>query len=115
MTANGPKVYAPQLPSRYDAATKLWIPTLNMDPAKRYGELVVLLPPNANRMHTAPLTAAMRDGMEAFCEEDYLVCVGDPTLIAAAALIAARKTGGRLKMLRWDRLQGHYAPVEVQA
>lgn len=107
------KVYVPQQPSRFDTATKLWIPTINVDPARQYGEIVVMLPPNANRLHTAPLIAALRDKMADFCEEDFIVAVGDPSLIAASACIATRKTGGILRMLKWDRISSNYIPVEI--
>ena len=107
------KVYAPQQPSRFDTATRLWIPTMNMQAADKFGTLVVLLPPNANRLNTAPLLAALKDGMEPFTAEDYLVCLGDPSLIAAAACIAARKTGGLLRLLKWDRMASDYLAVEM--
>ncbi len=108
------KVYVPQQPSRYDTATRLWIPTINLDPAKQYGEVVVMLPPNANRLHTAPLVSALKDQMEEYGAEDYLVAVGDPSILAAAACIAARKTGGVLRVLKWDRLSATYIPVEMK-
>lgn len=108
------KVYVPQQPSRFDAATRLWIPTVNLDPAKVYGEVVVMLPPNANRLHTAPLIVALREQMAAYTTEDYIVAVGDPSLIAAAACIATGKTRGLLRMLKWDRMASSYIPVEIQ-
>lgn len=108
------KVYAPQQPSRFDIGTRLWIPTMNMDPAAKHGELVVLLPPNANRLHTAPLLAALKDGMDKFTADDFLVCVGDPSIIAAAACIAVRKTGGLLRLLKWDRLTSDYIATELR-
>lgn len=108
------KVFVPQQPSRFDAATRLWIPTVNLDPAKEHGDVEVMLPPNANRLHTAPLIAALKDKMSEFTEDDYIVAVGDPSLIAAAACIAARKTGGLLKMLKWDRMSRNYISVEIQ-
>lgn len=108
------KVFVPQQPSRFDAATRLWIPTVNLDPAKEYGAVEVMLPPNSNRLHTAPLIAALKDKMSEFTEDDYIVAVGDPSLIAAAACIAARKTGGLLKMLKWDRIGRNYISVEIQ-
>lgn len=108
------KVFVPQQPSRFDAATRLWIPTVNLDPAKEYGDVEVMLSPNANRLHTAPLIAALKDKMSEFTEDDYIVAVGDPSLIAAAACIAARKTGGLLKMLKWDRISRNYISVEIQ-
>jgi hypothetical protein len=108
------KVYAPQVPSKYDPATKLWVPTINLDPANMFGEIVVMLPPNANRLHINPLIVALREQMKDFNDKDYIVAVGDPSLIAAASCIAVRKTNGLLKILKWDRQTGSYIPVEVQ-
>lgn len=107
------RVYIPQLPSRFDAATRLWVPSVNLAPAKKFGELIVMLPPEANRLHTAPLVASLRDSLKDFGEADYIVAVGDPSLIMAAGCIAARKTGGRLRVLKWDRREADYIPVEL--
>lgn len=107
------KVYVPQVPSKYDPATKLWVPTVNLDHAKEFGEVVVMLPPNANRLHINPLITALREQMKDFTEQDYIVAVGDPSLIAAAACIAVRKTNGLLRILKWDRLSSAYIPVEA--
>lgn len=108
-----PKVYAPQVPSKYDAATRLWVPSINLDPAKQFGEIVVMLPPNANRLHINPLVTALREQMKDYAVEDYVVAVGDPSLIAAAACIAVKKTGGILRILKWDRQSSSYIPVEA--
>lgn len=109
-----PKVYAPQQPSRFDTTLRLWVPTMNMEPARKFGELVVMLPPNANRLHTEPLVAALKERMANFTAEDYLIAIGDPSIIAAAACIAARKTGGVLQLLKWDRLTSDYIHVEIK-
>lgn len=109
-----PKVFIPQIPSRFDSATKLWIPTVNMDAAKSFGDLVVMLPPNANRMHTAPLVQAVKERMSDYCEDDCIVAVGDPSLIAAAACIAVRKAHGTLRLLKWDRMSSSYIAVEME-
>ena len=108
------KVYAPQVPSKFDPATKLWVPSINLDPAKQFGDIVVMLPPNANRLHIAPLVVALREQMKDFTAEDYVVAVGDPSLIAAASCIATKKTGGLLRILKWDRQTGQYLAVEAQ-
>lgn len=109
-----PKVYAPQVPSKYDIATKLWLPSINLEPAKKFGELVVMLPPNANRLHISPLMTALREQMKEYGPEDYIVAVGDPSLIAAASCIAAKKTGGLLRILKWDRQSSSYISVEIE-
>ena len=108
------RVFAPQQPRRFDTALRLWVPTMNMHAAERFGELVVMLPPNANRLHTAPLLASLKERMEDFNSEDWLVAVGDPSLIAAAACIAVRKTGGLLRLLKWDRMTSDYLPTEMK-
>lgn len=108
------KVYAPQVPSKFDPATKLWVPSINLDPAKQFGEVVTMLPPNANRLHINPLVVALREQMKDFSAEDYIVAVGDPSLIAAAACIAVKKTGGLLRILKWDRQTSSYIAVEAQ-
>jgi hypothetical protein len=108
-----PKVYAPQQPCKHDRATGLDVPTVNLGISRPFGELVVLLPANANRLHSAPLVDAMHAGMKHFSKEDYLIAVGDPTLIAAAAVLAYQKTG-HLRMLRWDRLTSDYIEVLIK-
>lgn len=107
------KVYAPQVPSKYDPATKLWVPSINLEPATEFGELVVMLPPNANRLHINPLIVALREQMKDFTKDDYIIAVGDPSLIAAASCIAVRKTSGLLRILKWDRQTSSYIPVEA--
>jgi hypothetical protein len=107
------KVYAPQQPSRYDGTVGEWLPTVNLTHAKRFGELVVMLPPDANRLHSAPLLAAIEDKMRDFTHDDWLIAVGDPTMIAMCAIIAHRKTG-MLRILKWDRVSGDYLAVEMK-
>lgn len=107
-------VYAPMVPSRFDPGSNLWIPSIEIAPAERYGKILIMLPPNGVRAGTAPCVAAIKEKMEHFSADDYLIGVGDPTLIAAAACIAVRKTGGLLRMLKWDRMAKDYLGVEMR-
>jgi hypothetical protein len=52
--------------------------------------------------------------MAGYGADDLLVALGDPSLIAAAAVLAVRATGGLLRMLKWDRLAKDYVLVEVK-
>ena len=108
-----PRVFIPQIKSRFDAATRLWIPTINTRPAERHGELVVMLPPNANQLHTAPLVQVIKERMADVGPDDYIMAVGDPSLIGAASAIMVRNTG-LLRMLKWDRMTSDYVAVEVK-
>jgi hypothetical protein len=108
------KVYVPQIPSRYDGGTNLWIPTINIKPAEQFGEVVVMLPPAAARSGIDACAAVIAERMSEFGAEDYLVAVGDPTLYAIAAVHAARRADGVLRMLKWDRLKSGYVLEEVE-
>jgi hypothetical protein len=108
------KVYVPQVPSRFDSRTQLWVPTVSLGDAERFGEVVEMLPPEASRLHVAPLLAALREQMKEFGRSDYLLALGDPTLIAAAAVIAARQSEGELRLLKWDRMASSYILVECR-
>lgn len=107
------RVFVPHMPSRFDSASALWVPTIDISPARKFGEIISILPPESNRLHIAPLVAALKDRMADFCADDYLVAVGDPTILAAAASIASRQTGGILRMLKWDRRASDYIEVRV--
>lgn len=108
------RVFVVQVPSRIDHGTKQWMPMVDLSAAKRFGEINVMLPPEAGRLATVPLIQAVRECMSGFTRDDYLLTLGDPLIFAAAACIAAIKTGGRLKMLKWDRQTSDYFPVEFQ-
>jgi hypothetical protein len=104
-------VYVPQLPSRYDLATQVWIPTINIQPANRWGEVKIMFPQTVSRVATAPLIDAMREIMRDVGPQDALCAVGDPALIAAGACFFAKRTG-LLRLLRWDRYARDYILVE---
>lgn len=108
------KVFVPQMPSRFDTSIRAWVPTVNMSPASAYGEIVVLLPPEANRLNIGPLIDILKERMLIYTEEDHIVAVGDPSLFAAACCIAARKCGGLVRMLKWDRNATDYIAIEFR-
>lgn len=109
-----PRVFVPQIPSRFDSGSNLWIPTINIEPARAFGELVVILPPAANRSGIDACADAIKHAMEDYGREDYIVAVGDPTLYAVAACQAAKRADGVLRMLKWDRMQRGYIIEEVE-
>jgi len=92
----------------------MWIPSMNLKPAEKWGDLVVLFPQSVSRAHTAPLIEAMKDRMSDFTPQDCIIAVGDPALIAAAACIGSRLSGGILRLLKWDRMSRDYILVEVK-
>jgi hypothetical protein len=111
-TTLAPSVYVPQEPSRWDAALQMHVPSVNLRPAMKYGSIKVLMPPNISVMFASPTVQALKEKLAHATADDFLVAVGDPTLIATCAGIMLRRHG-RLNLLKWDRRESQYALVEV--
>jgi|ERR1700677_1263671 len=89
-------------------------PFINFRPAYAYGqEMVHVLPAGEVVGDPATLIGSLRYGLQGFCEDDYLLPVGDPLAIGCAIALAAQVTGGRLNVLRWDRVGRRYNAVAV--
>jgi hypothetical protein len=82
--------------------------------AMKYGELVSLLPPgNQIVLSAQPVVRSLNRSLKDFSDDDYLLCMGDPTAIGIATAIAARHNRGRVKFLKWDKREFTYYPIEV--
>jgi hypothetical protein len=51
--------------------------------------------------------------MKDFTDEDYLIAVGDPSVIAMAAAVAGEFNLGRFKLLKYDGRAKDYLVVAV--
>ena len=111
--ARQPKVFVPQVPSTFDKASELWVPKISLDQAKKFGTIEVLLPPGANRAAIGQIAISMRERLKDVEEQDYLLPTGDPALIAVASIYLARRSGGKLRLLKWDNRLGDYTPMEI--
>lgn len=86
----------------------------NVTPALKYGEIVTILPPNSQVLFSVvPTIQRIRRKLEKFTDEDYLVLIGDPAVIGIVCSIAAAKNNGRFKLLKWDRRESLYIPLQI--
>lgn len=108
------KVFIPQVPSKYNSDARIWLPIVNIKPAEKYGEIVIMLPPEAKNLATAPMIDVIRERLAMSTADDYLVAAGDPSMIAAAAAIMSRRAGGILRLLKWDRDVRDYIVAEIR-
>ena len=46
-------------------------------------------------------------------QKDYILCMGDPSIIAISSAIASDTTQGKINMLKWDRQEKRYYPIEI--
>ena len=86
----------------------------NLLAATDYGELVFLLPKGLNVTYAAqPVARQLRALLRDAGPLDLLLPTGDPVAIAVAAAVLAEALGGRLRVLKYDRQERRYFPVEV--
>lgn len=85
----------------------------NLTPAAEYGELVILLQHSQSLLAPVPTVRKLKEKLKDFSEEDYLLPVGDPVLMCTVAQIASEKTRGKVKFLKWDRIQKKYLVIPV--
>ena len=106
------KVYIPQEPMRFDRDRKEWYPIIDLTPARVYGELEVLLSHNATALTIAPMIFTLRKKLKDFCDDDFIVAVGNPTVLMWTGIIAAEMNRGRVQTLVWDGASKNYVSVK---
>lgn len=86
---------------------------IDMTPAAEYGELEVLLAHTQSLFAPVPTVRKLRERLENFSDADYILPVGDPVLMSTVAMVAAEMNHGRVKFLKWDRIQRRYIVIQV--
>lgn len=100
-----PKVFVTQLPSRIEDGA--WVPSVDISPAKEFGDLVFVLPPGLNHPTAETIMPQLHSKLFTFTPEDYLLPMGDPVVMAAAAAWLGSRMEA-FKMLKWDRITRRY-------
>ena len=89
-------------------------PKINIIGASEFGELKVLLPENAQIILSAgPLVFKLRKLLKNYRPKDYLLLTGDPAIIGVACSIASDITNGKFNLLKWDRQERAYYPINI--
>ena len=85
---------------------------INILTASDYGYLVICLPENSQMLFSpAPFIHKMRKNLRDFREQDYVLLTGDPAIIGISCAIVCDKTNGKFNLLKWDRREAKYYPI----
>ena len=99
------------------AGTKAGNPKINIMGASTYsssGKFKFLLPEFSQIIFSpGPLVYKLRQGLKDFTKEDYLLLTGDPAIIGVACSIASDITNGKFNLLKWDKQERKYYPIEI--
>ena len=94
--------------------TKEGNPRINIMGASKYGEFKFLLPELSQIIFSpGPLIYKLRSLLKNFKEEDYLLLTGDPAIIGVACSIVSDITNGKFNLLKWDKQEKRYYPIEI--
>ena len=105
-----PKVYVLQeLPG-----TRAGSPKINIMSASKFGEFKFLLPEFSQIIFSpGPLIFKLRKLLSQYKTNDYLLLTGDPAIIGVACSIVSEMTNGRYNLLKWDKQDRVYYPIEI--
>jgi len=94
--------------------TSVGRPKFNIMGALKYGKLKVLLKENAQIvLSPGPVVHELRRLLKNYNSNDYLLLSGDPAIIGLACTIASDINNGRFNLLKWDRQEKVYYPLEI--
>ena len=96
------------------AGTREGRPKINILGASQYGTFRFLLPELSQIIFSpGPLIFKLRKGLKDFGEKDFLLLTGDPAIIGVACSIVSDITSGKYKLLKWDKQERKYYPIEI--
>ena len=99
------------------AGTQAGNPKINIMGASSYsssGKFIFLLPEFSQIIFSpGPLVYKLRQGLKEFKKRDYLLLTGDPAIIGVACSIVSDITGGKYNLLKWDKQERKYYPIEI--
>ncbi len=94
--------------------TKLGAPKINIIGATQFGNLKVLLPENSQIILSPTyVITTLRQKLKDYTIRDYLLLTGDPAIIGVACSIVSDITNGKYNLLKWDKQERRYYPVEI--
>ena len=96
------------------AGTREGRPKINILGAAEYCTFRFLLPELSQIIFSpGPLIFKLRKGLKDFGEKDFLLLTGDPAIIGVACSIVSDITSGKYKLLKWDKQERKYYPIEI--
>ena len=96
------------------AGTREGRPKFNIMGAAEYGVLKFLLDERSQMIFSpGPLIIKLKNLLKDFRPTDYLLLTGDPAIIGVVCCLISEQTNGRLNLLKWDRQEKRYYPIEI--
>ena len=94
--------------------TSIGQPKYNVLGAQKFGQIVTVLPEKSQIiLSPGPLIQKLRTLLKDYTTDDYLLLSGDPAIIGVVCSVVSDITNGKYNLLKWDRQEKTYYPIEV--
>jgi len=94
--------------------TSIGQPKYNILGAQKFGQIVTLLPEKSQIiLSPGPLVQKLRTLLKDYTTDDYLLLTGETAIIGVVCSLVSDITNGKFNLLKWDRQEKTYYPIEV--
>lgn len=91
------------------------VPLFDISPAREFGQIKILTEHNQSMSASVPMVRMLREKLKDFTDEDYILPVGDPVVIATVSAICSDLNNGKFKMLKWNKRMRQYDVYTINA
>ena len=89
-------------------------PKIDITPALKYGKIKIMFPRlKQMQFSPGPMVMEIKNSLKNFTTDDHLLLYGDPAIIGVVCAVASEITNGKFKLLKYDRRQFSYYPIEL--
>ena len=107
-------VYLIQRQMYFDKTTGEFKPRFNnLEKAAKFGEVKAVLSPTSSPFKSDNTVENIHRELGGITKDDYLLPMGNVTLVGIAIAIAAYYLDGRIKLLHWSQRDDEYIPLEM--
>lgn len=88
---------------------------LNLNKARPYGSMVPLTSYHDSKLRDPNvLRNTIAEKLVDYTDDDYILCVGNPTIIGLVCAMASEMNNGQFNLLQWDRVLQDYFVMRVE-
>ena len=106
------------LPAMIKENSIVWVPSLppsniNILPAEEFGKIRIAWQGTQMHFNAIQVMDELAKSFKEADKGDLLLCVGDPSIIALAAILLADQTDGHFSILKWDKQTKKYYAIPI--
>lgn len=105
-------VFAIQQQMKFDSDKRELVPRFtSINKAEKWGQIVYVLSPSAHPFSPELVLGDIHEKLKNFCDDDYLLLIGNPGLIGISTSVAAYYNDGHIKFLQWSGRHQEYTEI----